>query len=56
MQYIVQLTRDINVFGNVVMIELEIGEFEQFTDILKIAGDQVIQREYIIIFFDEPVT
>ena len=55
MQYIIQFARYVYKLGNVMIVKLKIFELEKVLDIAKIAGDQVIHTNYVVIFLNKSV-
>ena len=55
MKNVIQLPRNMNEFGYIVMIEFKFFQLKQVFNISKIPGDQVVHCDYMVTFADKPV-
>lgn len=55
MQDIVQFTRNVDELGDIMMIELELFQFEQVFDIAEVTGDEIVHPDHMKTFFDKTV-
>lgn len=56
MKNVIELAGDVNEFCNIMVIKLELFQLEQMLDVAEIAGDQVVHRDHMKTFLDEPIT
>jgi hypothetical protein len=54
-QDIIEISRNVYVFGDVVMVKLEMFVFEKMGDVLKVSSNEVIHSDYIIALCNKPV-
>ena len=55
MKNVVDASGNMDEFRYIVVVELELPEFEQVFDIPEVSGNEVIHTDDIITFLDEPV-
>ena len=55
MQDVVQFAGDVDVFTDVVVVELELRQGHQVLDVLHVARNQVVHPDDVVPFLDEPV-
>ena len=55
MKNIVEAARNVNEFGDVMVIEFEFLQFEQVFNVLEITRDEVVHAHHIKSFFDETI-
>ena len=55
MQDVVQFAGDVDVFTDVVVVELELRQGHQVLDVLHVARNQVVHPDDVVTFLDEPV-
>ena len=55
MKDIIYRPRNVNKFGNIVMIKLKLFQFEKVLDICQITCNEVIHSNYIVSFFNKAI-
>jgi len=56
MQYVFQLTGDVDELGNIVMIKFKLRQGKKMLEILHVTGNEVVHCYDMIIFPDKPIT
>ena len=52
---VIQITRNMNELGHIMVIKFKFLQLEQVFDILEVTSDQVIHSDHLVTFPDEPV-
>lgn len=55
MENIIQLTRHVNEFGYIMVIEFEIRQVKQVFDVANVTCDEVVHGNHVIPFLDKPI-